>query len=446
MEMRNGTRGSSRGRTGSTARTYTGRSDYSTAFSEYSDPGTPPPVWTDFYWGNVEPASSKDMFDKAMGNYNAQRDVLDVEYERYVQERMRSDLVEEARPQSSDVLGERYNTAVLSLKDRLQQRGPSALAAHFRALDLDQSGYLDEQEFLDAVKVLDDRIDDEVGNMLMVAVDADASGSVNYQEFVDALRFGRIPFHQRKERIGQRWRVGPDPDLPFGEPHFHVPADKYELHSREAEHVDVKDGLNVNASKMMENNIPFGIMSDSEENLRAFDKKANAMYQNIANIFDSFDVDGSGTVDWDEFREAIKAVAPVGGISEAEIKSMFQDADKDGDGEIAYNEFIEAFGLGKRFIPEFLKPRSNRRSQAGHPWRWGVKPRYHKEYAENVAHRPMVGYREDVLAEEDDLDNAQNMRSEDESRKFGVHDMRVDKPIELQHEVMTNHKQKGVIG
>ena len=58
----------------------------------------------------------------------------------------------------------------------------------------------------------------------------------------------------------------------------------------------------------------------------------------------------------------------------------------------------------------------------------------------------MVGYREDVLAEEDDLDNAQNMRSEDESRKFGVHDMRVDKPIELQHEVMTNHKQKGVIG
>ena len=31
---------------------------------------------------------------------------------------------------------------------------------------------------------------------------------------------------------------------------------------------------------------------------------------------------------------------------------------------------MKSFGGGKRFIPEFFKPKRMRRSQNGHPWQW----------------------------------------------------------------------------
>lgn len=47
---------------------------------------------------------------------------------------------------------------------------------------------------------------------------------------------------------------------------------------------------------------------------------------------------------------------------------------------IDYNEFIAAFSGGGggngRFMPEFMKPKSLRGSQLGHPWEWRGGPKY----------------------------------------------------------------------
>ena len=45
-------------------------------------------------------------------------------------------------------------------------------------------------------------------------------------------------------------------------------------------------------------------------------------------------------------------------LNPAEIKDLFNRADADSDGTISYEEFVRFAGAGKRFIPEFLKPKA----------------------------------------------------------------------------------------
>ena len=369
-----------------------------------------------------------------MSRFDERRQVLNLEHEQRLEEKLDRMLPDKARPQTTNgIVGERYNVAVTSLKDRLMQKGPQALAAHFRALDLDQSGYLDRDEFIQAVYILDDRIDDVIGGMLMESIDADNSGSINYQEFVDALRFGRIPYHDRKDVPGQRWRMRPDPDLPMGQPYFPPVMDKKMRRS-----YDPKHGPTLDEKKLMSNNIPFGYMADAEANLEEFDRKANSVYQNVANIFQSFDRDRSGTVDYNEFREAIQTIAPQL-VTEVDILRMFKDADRNKNGEVAYNEFVEAFSLGKRFIPEFLKPRSNRRSQQGNAWNWHAEPKYKKEY-DRLSVRPLVGKRDDVLSPLDEFETADDMRAEDAITDFGGHHLGHG-PAELKKEEFSHARK-----
>jgi hypothetical protein len=49
-------------------------------------------------------------------------------------------------------------------------------------------------------------------------------------------------------------------------------------------------------------------------------------------------------------------------LNPSEIKDLFNRADADSDGTISYEEFVRFAGAGKRFIPEFLKPKVMRRS------------------------------------------------------------------------------------
>ena len=240
-------------------------------------------------------------------------------------------------------IANRYNEAVRLLKDKINSKGSFAITQHFQGLDKDQSGTLEMGEFKNALELfnLGECVTDEVADMLLKAVDKDGSGSIDYEEFTQALRMGRVPY--LKEDPGIRRRVGPDPELPFGDPG------------------EVAQG-------------PYAIMHDADTNLEAFDKKVNNLYMRLEDSFNLFDKDGSGEVDKAEFLEAMDELNTRLNLklSKDEINALFKAADTDGGGSISYAEFMRGFGGAgqRRFIPEFLKPKIARRSAQGNPWDW----------------------------------------------------------------------------
>lgn len=238
-----------------------------------------------------------------------------------------------------------FNKAVRVLKDRLDQKGANAITQHFRTLDADNSGELDQEEFLRAMRMLNLGVSEPVLIDIMKSVDRDGSGSIDYQEFCDSLKFKRISFKAlpSTKAGGTRYRTGPDPDAPFGEPMYDQ---------------------------------PFGIMVDAKRNLENFDKKMNGKWVRLAESFAKFDTDGNGEVDLQEFKAALSDLKALN-LTDWEMEMLFNDADRDKSGAITYAEFSKAFGGGGvnklRFIPEFLKPKANRRSQNGHPWAWDIQ-------------------------------------------------------------------------
>jgi calcium-dependent protein kinase len=60
----------------------------------------------------------------------------------------------------------------------------------------------------------------------------------------------------------------------------------------------------------------------------------------LRNLFQEIDKDGLGTVDFEEFKAAMKAVDPT--LSQGDIKSLFDAMDLDGDGEVSFIEFVAA--------------------------------------------------------------------------------------------------------
>lgn len=63
-------------------------------------------------------------------------------------------------------------------------------------------------------------------------------------------------------------------------------------------------------------------------------------------------------------------------LGDNEILQLFKHADYDHSGAINWQEFVQSFqgGGGRRFIPEFLKPKSMRCSMLGAPWEWRAEP------------------------------------------------------------------------
>lgn len=236
----------------------------------------------------------------------------------------------------------RFNEAVRRLKEKIYIKGTFAITQHFQGLDADNSGVLEKSEFMEALKLfnLGDCVTDDVANMLLAQVDRDNSGTVDYAEFTEALRMGRVPYMPEH---GRR-RHGPDPDLPFGDPRYAT---------------------------------PFAIMKDADHNLEAFDKRVNTLYQELEGVFESFDDDNSGEIDRREFFKAMTIMNEKQNLqlSKHDINELFKQADADMSGSISYAEFVKSFagGAGKRFIPEFLKPKIARRSQAGNPWDWNAE-------------------------------------------------------------------------
>lgn len=75
------------------------------------------------------------------------------------------------------------------------------------------------------------------------------------------------------------------------------------------------------------------------DELRARFDKASVEYKQkyVRDTFDSFDADGSGAIDPDEFRRLCKRISPT--MSDEDVEEALEVIDEDGDGEITFAEF-----------------------------------------------------------------------------------------------------------
>mmetsp|Transcript_8169 Transcript_8169/g.20850 ORF Transcript_8169/g.20850 Transcript_8169/m.20850 type:complete len:496 (+) Transcript_8169:291-1778(+) len=240
-----------------------------------------------------------------------------------------------------------FNAVVAKLRERVQSSAQNSLGSHFASLDVNKDGVLQPAEFKRALSELNlgHDVNDYVFANLLKAADLDHDNVINYAEFTQALRQGRLQYMPLNPNI--KTRTLPDPDNPFGDPN-----------------ADMK--------------LPFGIQSDALANIKAYDARVDSLYKSLEDTFHQFDRDNSGEVDWKEFKAAMTEMVQKQGIhlSEEEIRDLFRNADLDHSGAINWAEFVRSFqgGARKRFIPEFLKPKSMRCSMLGAPWEWVVDP------------------------------------------------------------------------
>lgn len=64
-------------------------------------------------------------------------------------------------------------------------------------------------------------------------------------------------------------------------------------------------------------------------------KNRYPLYQEI---FDKFDVDNNGEIEYSELREIVNGID--NSVTEREVREMFEDADQDRNGVITFEEFV----------------------------------------------------------------------------------------------------------
>ncbi|QDZ20987.1 hypothetical protein A3770_04p35050 [Chloropicon primus] len=243
-----------------------------------------------------------------------------------------------------------FNKTVAMLRERIYAKSSSSISAHFQALDLERKGALDKQEFRKALDAfnLGDCLNEQTAEMLMNSVNTGERGEeglVNYTKFTEALRMGRIGYiHQP----GKRLRIGPDPEKPFG-------------------------------TSAIKRSLPYGIMEDGEKNKKIFDSYLKNLYMHVEGQFKKYDENGNLTLKMEDFQKVLKQISTEKGLklSDNEIEIVSEEVKKDNSGSVLYLDFLKGFkgnkGQDNFTLPEFLKPKTLRRSQSGHPWSWTVE-------------------------------------------------------------------------
>ena len=296
-----------------------------------------------------------------------------------------------------------YNATVSALMQKMYQKGKFAVLQYFTALDGDGSGRLSRADFQKALGLfcLAQQVTDDVVGMLIDEVEPGKSSEdeegkgrggaggdddgrsscasstvsrsscskvpmkkketrksgdekgINYRSFCEALRSGTISYHDAmipppcfaavdadaRDQNGDggrgtgRRRQGPDPERPFG---------------------DARASL------------PFGLMRDAQANLKSYDRGVTRLLETIRATFERHDRgEEKGRLGLNEFRAALREMDDMRGLnlSEEEMSTLFNDAAVDG--RVEYGALLR-----EKELPEFVKPKSLRRSQSGHPWRW----------------------------------------------------------------------------
>jgi len=62
----------------------------------------------------------------------------------------------------------------------------------------------------------------------------------------------------------------------------------------------------------------------------------------LKRVFDYFDVNKDGSIDYDEFKQILFSADPQSTIDDEEIDEIIQSADLNKDGKIDYHEFINS--------------------------------------------------------------------------------------------------------
>jgi Ca2+-binding EF-hand superfamily protein len=159
----------------------------------------------------------------------------------------------------------------------------------FLEFDADQNGHLDRREFKNVMHTAKLGLSKKEIRRLMAEADEDGNGMIEYREFVPVMV---EIVHSLKAK-----------------------ADASEL--REAQEED--------ARAEVEEHLLHGIPREQLEEV-------------MKGVFEMADEDGSGYLDRDEFRQALKSADL--GLTRKDINLLLSEADLDGDGKISYNEFI----------------------------------------------------------------------------------------------------------
>jgi len=81
------------------------------------------------------------------------------------------------------------------------------------------------------------------------------------------------------------------------------------------------------------------ITKDPSKFLQLLREKVAASTKSLNDIFKSFDQNGDGMIQWEEFRDAMKATGI--NFSDITLKQMFIRFDKNESGSVSYMEFLE---------------------------------------------------------------------------------------------------------
>ena len=206
-----------------------------------------------------------------------------------------------------------------SLKDSLM-RSSSRVVDLFRAWDDDKSGTIDKKEFYKAVNALGFKIEKEDTDAVFDSLDEDGSGALEYAELNMMLRKGAgadLAKRNLKRAPSQR-DTGRDAKL-------------------------TAKNVNANYVSARVAALPAAVKLTARSGTSVQEQLKKVLNEHGAKLIDLFrewDDDGNGAVDKHEFRKAIAALgydAP-----KSQIDALFNSMDEDGSGWIEYHELKDA--------------------------------------------------------------------------------------------------------
>ena len=219
----------------------------------------------------------------------------------------------------------------------------------FQQYDRDNSGSLDFDEFRRAVrkdcKVKTSEVPDSELKELFDHVDDDGSGEIDVEEFVELLQPVSMSVHMQSLQSGDGGSLGtPGASLSMsvaGAAKARRAADAAEAAAR---------GATVCGRVL-------GMILDH----------AAARRTNVLRTFQRFDADGSGELDADELKAALREIGLV--VGPDDLRSLLASMDTDGDGTISLSEFAGKLRQTKRdrYTVAAFEGEPARRSRASSP-------------------------------------------------------------------------------
>lgn len=194
-------------------------------------------------------------------------------------------LVEARQAETEEAMGGHEKSVFDMNTDELQD----FITDLFLEFDADQNGHLDRREFKAVMKTAQLGLSKKDIRRIMSEADEDGNGMIEYREFVPVMV-----------------------DI---------------IHSLKAKEAanETRADMEEDARAEVEEHLLHGIPREQLEEV-------------MRGVFEMADTDGSGELDREEFRDALKNADL--GLTRKDINLLMSEADVDGDGKISYQEFI----------------------------------------------------------------------------------------------------------